>query len=74
MTDEFCLKMPDFHVTFRDFLHAALIIVKTLYNICTSLNNDDDNYNSSSSNNNNNNNNLKFDYTELNGTTIIESH
>ena len=21
--DEFCLKMPDFHVTFRDLLHAA---------------------------------------------------
>ena len=21
--DEFCLKMPDFHVTFRDFLHAV---------------------------------------------------
>ena len=24
MADEFCLKMPDFHVTFRDLLHAAL--------------------------------------------------
>ena len=23
MADEFCLKMPDFHVTFRDFLHAV---------------------------------------------------
>ena len=23
MADEFCLKMPDFHVTFRDLLHAA---------------------------------------------------
>ena len=23
MTDEFCLKMPDFHVTFRDLLHAV---------------------------------------------------
>ena len=22
MADEFCLKMPDFHVTFRDLLHA----------------------------------------------------
>ena len=22
MADEFCLKMPDFHVTFRDVLHA----------------------------------------------------
>ena len=21
--DEFCLKMPDFHVTFRDLLHAV---------------------------------------------------
>ena len=23
MADEFCLKMPDFHVTFRDLLHAV---------------------------------------------------
>ena len=23
MSDEFCLKMPDFHVTFRDLLHAV---------------------------------------------------
>ena len=23
MADEFCLKMPDFHVTFRDILHAV---------------------------------------------------
>ena len=23
MTDEVCLKMPDFHVTFRDLLHAV---------------------------------------------------
>ena len=23
MTDEFCPKMPDFHVTFRDLLHAV---------------------------------------------------
>ena len=23
MADEFCLKMPDFNVTFRDFLHAV---------------------------------------------------
>ena len=23
MTNEFCLKMPDFHVTFRDILHAV---------------------------------------------------
>ena len=23
MTDEFCLKMPDFHITFRDLLHAV---------------------------------------------------
>ena len=23
MADEFCLKIPDFHVTFRDLLHAA---------------------------------------------------
>ena len=23
MADEFCLKMPDFHVTFRDVLHAV---------------------------------------------------
>ena len=23
MTDEFCLKMPDFHVTFRDLLRAV---------------------------------------------------
>ena len=23
MTDEFCLKMPDFHVTFRELLHAV---------------------------------------------------
>ena len=23
MVDEFCLKMPDFHVTFRDLLHAV---------------------------------------------------
>ena len=23
MADEFCLKMPDFHVTFRNLLHAA---------------------------------------------------
>ena len=25
MADEFCLKMPDFHVTFRDLLHAVNI-------------------------------------------------
>ena len=25
MTEEFCLKMPDFHVTFRDLLHAVNI-------------------------------------------------
>ena len=23
MADKFCLKMPDFHVTFRDLLHAV---------------------------------------------------
>jgi hypothetical protein len=23
MIDEFCLKMPDFHVTFRELLHAV---------------------------------------------------
>ena len=23
ISDEFCLKMPDFHVTFRDLLHAV---------------------------------------------------
>ena len=23
MADEFCLKMPDFHVTFRDLLHVV---------------------------------------------------
>ena len=23
MADEFCLKMPEFHVTFRDLLHAV---------------------------------------------------
>ena len=23
MADEFCLKMPDFHVTFMDLLHAG---------------------------------------------------
>ena len=23
MADEFCLKMPDFHVTFRDLLHSV---------------------------------------------------
>ena len=23
MADEFCLKMPDFHLTFRDLLHAV---------------------------------------------------
>jgi hypothetical protein len=23
MADEFCLKMPDFHVAFRDLLHAV---------------------------------------------------
>ena len=23
MADEFCLKMPDFHVTFKDLLHAV---------------------------------------------------
>ena len=23
MADEFCLKIPDFHVTFRDLLHAV---------------------------------------------------
>ena len=23
MADEFCLKMPDFHVTFRELLHAV---------------------------------------------------
>ena len=23
MADEFCLKMPDFHVTFRDLLHTV---------------------------------------------------
>ena len=23
MDDEFCLKMPDFHLTFRDLLHAV---------------------------------------------------
>jgi hypothetical protein len=23
MANEFCLKMPDFHVTFRDLLHAV---------------------------------------------------
>ena len=23
MADEFCLKMPDFHVSFRDLLHAV---------------------------------------------------
>ena len=23
MVDEFCLKMPDFHVTFMDLLHAV---------------------------------------------------
>ena len=23
MADEICLKMPDFHVTFRDLLHAV---------------------------------------------------
>ena len=23
MSDEFCLKMPDFHVTFRELLHAV---------------------------------------------------
>ena len=23
MADEFCLKMPDFHVTFKDFLYAV---------------------------------------------------
>ena len=23
MADEFCLKVPDFHVTFRDLLHAV---------------------------------------------------
>ena len=23
MADEFCLKMPDFHITFRDLLHAV---------------------------------------------------
>ena len=22
MADEFCLKLPDFHITFRDLLHA----------------------------------------------------
>ena len=25
MVDEFCLKMPDFHVTFKDLLHAVNI-------------------------------------------------
>ena len=25
MADEFCLKMPDFHVTFKDLLHAVNI-------------------------------------------------
>ena len=25
MADEFCLKMPDFHVTFRDLLHAVYL-------------------------------------------------
>ena len=23
MADEFCLKMPDFHITFRDLLHVV---------------------------------------------------
>ena len=26
MADEFCLKMPDFHVTFRDVLHAVNVL------------------------------------------------
>ena len=25
MTDEFCLEMPDFHVTFRNLLHAVYL-------------------------------------------------
>ena len=25
MADEFCLKMPDFHVTLREFLHAVYL-------------------------------------------------
>ena len=35
MADEFCLKMPDFHVTFRDLLHAVNLRYGT--NGCTSL-------------------------------------
>ena len=26
MADEFCLKMPDIHVTFRDLLHAVNLL------------------------------------------------
>ena len=29
MADEFCLKMPDFHVTFRDLLHAVNLLHET---------------------------------------------
>ena len=35
MADEFCLKMPDFHVTFRDLLHAVNLRHGT--NVFTSL-------------------------------------
>ena len=35
MADEFCLKMPDFHVTFRDLLHAVNLRRGT--NVFTSL-------------------------------------
>ena len=29
MADEFCLKIPDFHVTFRDLLHAVNVRHRT---------------------------------------------